>query len=119
MAGACVLWLCSSAGEADDDGGGLGGTRPGGGPRVVAFSGAGLMANQPTLVANYFVGNANDRGGVPVAAVDLDGDGKVEVFTGAGEGSTPMARFSNPRTGQVIDEFAAEYLDFLGGVQVG
>ncbi|QEL14097.1 DUF11 domain-containing protein [Limnoglobus roseus] len=110
-----------TVGDVDGDGKAdvIAGAGPGGAPRVIAFSGAGLMAGQATLVANYFVGNTTDRGGVPVAAVDLDGDGKTEVFTGAGTGSTPMARFTNPRTGQVIDEFAAENLDFVGGIQVG
>jgi hypothetical protein len=108
---------------ADVDGDGFGdviaGAGPGGGPRVVGFSGASLLAGQPTMVANYFAGDENNRGGVPVAAVDLDGDGRAEVFTGAGEGADPFARFTDPRTGRVIDEFAAEYLEFLGGINVG
>jgi len=28
-------------------------------------------------------------------------------------------RFSDPRTGATLDEFAAEYMDFRGGIHVG
>ena len=73
----------------------------------------------PTLVADFMAGDQSDRGGVPLAAVDLNGDGLTEVITGAGEGSLPLVRFSDPRSATVIDEFAAEWLDYLGGVYVG
>jgi hypothetical protein len=64
-------------------------------------------------------GDAGDRGGVPVAAVDVDGDGRVEVLTGAGNGSRPRVRFTDPRTGRLLDEFVTQYMAFRGGVQVG
>ena len=110
-----------TVGDIDGDGRAdiLAGAGPGGSPRVIGFSGASLFAGQPSVIANFFAGNSDDRGGVPISAVDLDGDGRVEVFTGAGEGSLPLVRFTNPRTGAVIDEFAAEWLDFLGGIYVG
>ena len=62
---------------------------PGGGPRVFALSGAGLLANvstAPTL-ANYFAGDPNSRSGVRVTAKNLDGDAKADVVTAAGTGS--------------------------------
>jgi len=46
-------------------------------------------------------------------------DGRTEVLTGAGQGSMPRVRFSDPQTGATLDEFAAEYQEFLGGIQVG
>ncbi|MGL6095236.1 MAG: hypothetical protein ACRC7O_05455, partial [Fimbriiglobus sp.] len=78
-----------------------------------------ILSGSPTLVSNFLAGNAADRGGVPVAAVDLDGDRRVEIFSGAGIGSRPLVRFTDPRTGLPIDEFAAQYLEFLGGIHVG
>ena len=54
-----------------------------------------------------------------MAAVDVDGDGRTEVLTGAGPGALPRVRVSDPRTGATLDEFAAEYQEFLGGIQVG
>ena len=107
----------------DVDGDGLGdviaGAGPGGGPRAVVFGGATLLSGQPGLIADGFVGDPSDRGGVPVAAVDLDGDGRSELFTGAGLGALPIVRFTDPRTNQVIDDFAAEFYEFLGGINVG
>ncbi|MCZ2342684.1 MAG: carboxypeptidase regulatory-like domain-containing protein [Bacteroidales bacterium] len=95
------------------------GAGPGGAPRVIGFSGISLMAGQPDMIASFYAGDSSNRGGVPVAAVDLDADGQVEVFTGSGAGAPPIARFINPRTGSVIDEFAAEWLEFDGGIYVG
>ena len=110
-----------AVGDVDGDGFGdvIAGAGPGGAPRVVAFAGATLLTGQPDMIADFFAGDPADRGGVPVAAVDLDGDGRTEVFTGAGEGSLPVARFIDPRTVRVIDAFAAEYFEFLGGIDIG
>jgi uncharacterized repeat protein (TIGR01451 family) len=108
---------------ADIDGDGFGdllaGAGPGGAPRVVGFSAVSLLAGQLDLISSYFVGDESDRGGVPLAALDLDGDGRMELLTGAGRGSFPMVRFSDPRTATTIDEFAAESMDFIGGIHVG
>ncbi|MBX3401689.1 MAG: DUF11 domain-containing protein [Gemmataceae bacterium] len=108
-------------GDIDGDGRGdlMAGAGPGGAPRVIGFSALSVLTGQPAVMASYFVGDSVDRGGVPLVAVDLDGDGQTEILTGTGEGSLPTVRFSNPRTGATIDAFAAEYMDFLGGVQVG
>jgi hypothetical protein len=56
---------------------------PGGGPRVLAVSGADLTATGDlTPLANFFAGDVNDRGGVRVAAHYLDDDGRADVLTG-------------------------------------
>jgi uncharacterized delta-60 repeat protein len=104
---------------------------PGGGPRVLIFSGAALrdMANADIYaspLANFFVaGDSADRGGVRVAAKDLDNDGKAEVITGSGEGLPSRVRVypganvtpgGEPPGFQDLDPFAAT---LAGGVFVG
>ena len=64
---------------------------PGGGPRVLALSGTGLLAGQGAgspVLANFFAGDDRNRGGVRVVAKDTDGDGRAEIFTGGGEGES-------------------------------
>jgi hypothetical protein len=59
---------------------------PGGGPRVFALSGKALMAGQQDPLANFFAGDTNNRGGVRLAAKDLDGDNLSDLVTGTGPG---------------------------------
>jgi hypothetical protein len=69
---------------------------PGGGPRVRVISGpallaAGAFANLDDIagsaqLANFFAGDPTSRGGVHVAARDVNGDGKADVITGSGDG---------------------------------
>lgn len=63
------------------------GAGPGGGPHVKAFN----LANGQ-LMANFFAYDASFRGGVSVAAADLDGNGQGEIITGAGAGGGPHVR---------------------------
>jgi surface-anchored protein len=78
-----------AVGDVDGDGYGdvIGGGGPGGGPRVYALSGWDLMADRERAVANFYAGDVDTRGGVRVAATDLDGDGRADVVTGAGAGA--------------------------------
>ena len=74
----------------DLDGDGLAeliaGGGPGGGPRVTAFSGSGLLNGQRTPVANFFGGDPENRGGIRLAVKDLDGDSAADLVTGSGPG---------------------------------
>jgi hypothetical protein len=110
-----------AVGDVDGDGAAdlIVGAGPGGAPRVVVFPAPTLLSGAPRASASFFAGDVSDRGGVPVRAVDVNGDGRTEVMTGAGQGSLPRVRFSDPQTGATLDEFAAEYPEFLGGIQVG
>ena len=65
---------------------------PGGAPRVFILSGQVVASGnvpgaQDAPVSNFFVANnSTDRGGVRVAAADLDGDQKADLVAGSGEG---------------------------------
>ncbi len=66
---------------------------PGGGPRVLVLSGTDLVnSNSQVAIANFFAGSDSNRGGVRVAARNLDGDGKAEVITGDGPGGEGKVR---------------------------
>ncbi|HXD86139.1 MAG TPA: VCBS repeat-containing protein [Urbifossiella sp.] len=70
----------------------IGGAGPGGGPRVLVVSGAtllsqGAVAAVDTPLANFFAGDPNNRGGVRVAAKNLDGDVFADIVVGDGQGA--------------------------------
>src|SRR5262249_40855469 len=87
------------------------------------------------ILARFFAYTPTFLGGVNVAAGDLNGDGKVEIVTGAGAGGGPHVRIFSlapgaPTTGDVSNfvqvasntkiqsEFFAYAPNFLGGVNV-
>ncbi|MFO0799724.1 MAG: LamG-like jellyroll fold domain-containing protein [Gemmataceae bacterium] len=80
-----------AVGDLDGDGRGelIAGGGPGGGPRVLALSGADLLAGRSDgsrPVANFFAGNVENRGGIRVAVKDLDGDRFADLVVGDGAG---------------------------------
>ena len=100
------------------------GPGPGGGPRVVVIDGA---TGQP--VFSFMAYEPSFTGGVNVAVGDLDGDGKSEIVTGAGNGGGPLVRTFDvtidPATGRVTAvtpragaDFYAYEASFRGGVFV-
>jgi subtilisin-like proprotein convertase family protein len=115
-----------AAGDVDGDGKAemIVGGGPGGGPRVQAFSGAGLLQNRQDVLFNFFAGNADNRGGVRITVKDLDGDKQADLITGdgAGAGSRVTAYYGatligpGPRpVGFEFDTFPG----FTGGIFVG
>ena len=70
-------------------------------------------------MANFFAGDPSSRGGVSLAALDLNGDGLAEVVTGSAAPDVPIVEVFDLLTGRKIDEFYAEDANFTGAVYVG
>lgn len=87
------------------------GAGPGGGPHVRLFNAYGA------IVSEFFAYDHRFRGGVKVAAGDLDGDGKAEIVTGAGPGGGPHVRVWSP-WGRALEGFFAGDPTSRNGVQV-
>lgn len=97
------------------------GAGPGGGPRVLTLSGARVMATGGAAavaapLANYFAGDTAQRGGVRVTVKDGDGDGRVDVVTGSGQGSDVRVYRNGTTLTSVVSPFTTSDLD---GVYVG
>ncbi|MDP3985459.1 MAG: putative glycoside hydrolase [bacterium] len=84
----------------------------GGGPHVRIFTTSGRA-----LGPGFFAFDKAFRGGVSVAAADLDGDSKAEIITGAGPGGGPHVRTFRS-DGSALATFFAYDSRFLGGVFV-
>ena len=102
------------------------GAGSGGGPHVKAFA---LNFNDgqatPQEIASFFAYDASFRGGVSVAAGDVNGDGAFDIITGAGAGGGPHVKAFGfgapaPDLGDVreLASFYAYESNFLGGVNV-
>lgn len=103
-----------AAGDIDGDGVDeiITGAGPGGGPHVKAFNKDGTPAN-----FGFFAYDESFRGGVHVAAGDIDGDGIDEIITGAGPGGGPHVK-AFKRDGTVVSSFFPYTESFRGGVDV-
>ena len=115
-----------AAGDLNGDGKAevIAGGGPSGGPRVLAYSGAALLNNQRTVVANFFAGDPANRGGIRIAVRDFDGDNLADLVAGAGVGAGSRVTGYFGKTialgGTPDAAFAFDAFDgFGGGVYVG
>jgi hypothetical protein len=90
------------------------GAGPGGGPQVTVFSGA-----NNKVLQSFFAYSPLFPGGVRVGAVDVNGDGKADILTGAGPGGGPQFNALDGVTLAVLDSFFAYDPNFPGGIYVG
>lgn len=86
---------------------------PGGAAHVKVFSGTDLA-----LVQSFFAYDSSFTGGTYVATGDVDGDGRADVVTGAGEGGAAHVKVFSGATGATIQSFLAFDPAFRGGVRV-
>jgi Tol biopolymer transport system component len=94
----------------------LTGPDAGGGPHVRALS-VDLVTGAVASVAELLPYPPALLGGVRVAAVDLDGDGRAEVVTGAGPGGGPHVRVLETTAASLLELFPYS-VAFTGGVFV-
>ena len=88
------------------------GTGPGGGPQVRVFSPTGQLLYTP----GFFAYADTFRGGVQVATVDIDGNGKYEIVTVPSVAGGPQVRYFD-RFGNALEGgFFAYDAAFRGGV---
>ncbi|MEK9152547.1 MAG: hypothetical protein AAB692_04220, partial [Patescibacteria group bacterium] len=85
---------------------------PGGGPHVRIFSRSGKLLN-----SGFYAYAASFKGGVHVAAGDLDSDGRDEIVTGPGAGGGPQVRVFTS-AGAAKGSFFAYDQKNRGGVDV-
>jgi hypothetical protein len=104
----------------------IAGGGPGGGPRVYGLSGMALSkGNTSTVVANFFAGDTDNRGGIPIAVKNIDGDAQADIIAGAGEGAQPVVTtylgtdIEPNNTPTAFQRFLVFDSDFKGGVFVG
>jgi hypothetical protein len=91
----------------------IAGAGPGGGPHVVVFNGLDL-----SYLASFFAYDSTFRGGVSVAAGDVNGDGFDDILTGAGPGGAPRVTVRSGPSLTYLANFYAYDPAFLGGVFV-
>jgi hypothetical protein len=100
----------------------IGGGGPGGGPRVLALSGFDLLHGPATsagVVANFFAGSDTNRGGVPLAVKDLDGDRFADLVTGSGPGAgTRVTTFKGSTLASGTPTELSSF-DAFGGLNTG
>ncbi len=102
------------------------GAGAGGGPHVKVIDGTKL--NQPpansqiadaALLASFFAYNPTFTGGVRVTVGVADGDGPLDIITGAGPSGGPHVQSFDAPSLTVLDNFMAYDPGFTGGIFVG
>lgn len=88
-------------------------TGQGGGPRVRVFSGV-----DGAILHDFFAYEAEFRGGVFVAAADVNNDGKADIITGTELGGGPRMTVFDVANGTRLHDFFAFDSSQRGGIRV-
>lgn len=91
----------------------IAGAGAGGGPEVRIFDGTNL-----NVVRAFFAYDESFTGGVSVAAIDFNGDGILDLVTGAGPSGGPHVKVFDGATNSIISQWFAYPISFTGGVYV-
>ncbi|HTK76539.1 MAG TPA: VCBS repeat-containing protein [Gemmataceae bacterium] len=104
-----------AGGDVNGDGRGdlIVGAGEGGGPHVRVFNG-----QDGSLLFNDFVYESSFRGGVRVAAGDVNADGFADIITGPGVGGGPFVKVFSGADNSLFRSFLAFKQDFRGGIYV-
>ncbi|MFA6514601.1 MAG: putative glycoside hydrolase [Patescibacteria group bacterium] len=70
-----------------------------------------------TLKSSFFAYDKKFKGGVDVAAGDVNGDGQAEIITGPGQGGGPHVKIFN-MFGQMLSQFFAYDKKYSDGLQI-
>jgi uncharacterized repeat protein (TIGR01451 family) len=105
-----------AAGDLNNDGHAdiITGAGAGGGPHVEVFDGTNL-----NRLESFFAYDASFTGGVRVGVADVNGDGQLDLLTGAGPGGGPHVQAFLGATQTRLKSFYAYDPSFVGGVFVG
>jgi uncharacterized repeat protein (TIGR01451 family) len=91
----------------------IAGFGPGGGPQVAIFDGRTFQE-----LSSFYALSPSFRGGLYVAAGDVNGDGRADIIVGAGAGGGPQVSVFDGRTLQMLASFFATDPSSTSGVRV-
>ena len=94
-------------------------------PDIITAPGPGMAAlirvfdgRNVRLIASFLAYPGFFRGGVFVAAGDVNDDGRAEIIVGPDIGAPPLVRVFDTKTGKTLKSFLAYSPLFMGGVRV-
>lgn len=93
-------------------------TAPGSGPAHVKVFDGKRLGQRGSLLMSFNAFPGFFRGGVYVAAGDVNGDGRADIIVAPDAGAPPIVRVFDGNTGDVIKSFLAYSPTFMGGVRV-
>ena len=91
----------------------IAGAGTGGGPEVRIFNGANL-----SVLKSFYAYSEDFTGGVRVATLDFNGDGILDLVTGAGPGGAAHVKVFDGVTNSILSQWYAYPISFTGGVFV-